>query len=72
MAETKKNAALFLVLAATLEPGFKSRVLPNPMEDHWPMCEQCDEEMNPYTDPNTGKDGFGCDKCGWSEDNQDG
>jgi hypothetical protein len=34
-----------------------------------PTCEQCDEELNPYTDPATGKDCWGCDRCGWSEDN---
>lgn len=33
-----------------------------------PMCEQCDEEMHPFTDSSTGKDGFGCDSCGWSFD----
>lgn len=32
--------------------------------EHW--CEECDAEMNPFTDEN-GNDCWGCDSCGWSE-----
>lgn len=35
-----------------------------------PICEECDEEMHRHTDPNTGKGGWGCDTCGWSEDDR--
>lgn len=33
-----------------------------------PICEECNEEMHRYTDPNSGKDGYSCDLCGWSQD----
>lgn len=35
-------------------------------------CEECGTELNPYTDPNTGKDGLSCDTCGWSWDEEAG
>lgn len=34
-----------------------------------PVCEQCDVEMERYADaPDTGRAGWGCPECGWSED----
>jgi hypothetical protein len=33
-----------------------------------PLCDECREPMSRYTDPATGRDGWGCDTCGWSED----
>lgn len=34
-----------------------------------PICEECNIEMHPYDDPNkTGLSGWGCDSCGWGED----
>lgn len=33
-----------------------------------PICEECDLEMTRYRDPNTRAMGWGCDRCGWSED----
>jgi hypothetical protein len=30
-----------------------------------PICEECNEEMNPFTLPD-GRDAWGCDGCGWS------
>lgn len=32
-----------------------------------PTCDECNEPMHPFTDPNSGEDGWGCDLCGWSE-----
>lgn len=32
------------------------------------MCEECDKLTHRYTDPNTGREGWSCDDCGWSWD----
>jgi hypothetical protein len=36
------------------------------------MCEECNEELHRYTDPNTGREGYSCDLCGWSWDDNGG
>ncbi len=34
-----------------------------------PTCEECDMEMERYEDsPDTGKGGYACPGCGWSQD----
>jgi len=33
-----------------------------------PVCEECNEEKYRYTNPNTGRSGWSCDSCGWSDD----
>ncbi len=39
--------------------------------DNAPTCEECNEKMNRYEDAlDTGKGGWSCDLCGWSEDDQ--
>jgi hypothetical protein len=34
-----------------------------------PVCEECDREMNRYwSAPDTGRNGWRCDRCGWTDD----
>jgi hypothetical protein len=37
-----------------------------------PMCEECNYPLHRYHDPTTGKDGWSCDLCGWSWDDDRG
>lgn len=41
-----------------------------PNATSYPMCDECDEPMHPHTTPD-GREGFSCDKCGWSFDQED-
>ena len=45
--------------------SLKKKYAPEPT----PMCEECDEEMERYYEAaDTGKDGWRCPSCGWSQD----
>jgi tRNA(Ile2) C34 agmatinyltransferase TiaS len=36
-----------------------------------PICEECNEEMDRYEDSaDTGKGGYQCSLCGWSQDDE--
>ena len=47
----------------------ESLMLPEVTKSKPPMCEECDELMNPFA--RDGVSGWSCDSCGWSIDDND-
>lgn len=48
----------------------KIAALPKRETEKPPMCEECDEEMHPFSaqEQDEHVEGFSCDQCGWSFD----
>lgn len=63
-----ERAAMELRALKASNPS-KSKAKPASSEP--PICEECDEPMNRYSNAlDTGKDGWQCGLCGWSQDDE--
>lgn len=68
------NQALNMVDDAIQREKFKRdpRLIHTVPDVKVPICEECDEEMHRYGPAlDTGKMGWSCDQCGWSQDDDE-